>query len=294
MIRTRKIGNATISNIIEYVGPTHLPEATLPLFDRKVLDQESSWLVPRYYVPSMNKMVIAIQLWVVEVAGAVIVVDTGVGNRKPRSAERMNMLNTLTLAWLEAAGAKRERVTHVVLTHLHNDHVGWNTVLEDSRWVPTFPNARYLAPKIDFDFFLEDFKSNPNGLASAFPDSMLPIIDAGLFDTYPETAVIADTLHVRSARGHTPGMVSLRIGSGSEQGIFSADILHHPLQIIRPDWNTAFCILPEDAARTRAALLAEAADSCALFMPCHFPWPGCGYVRRQGDGYVFEAEITGI
>jgi glyoxylase-like metal-dependent hydrolase (beta-lactamase superfamily II) len=294
MIRTRKIGNATISNIVEYVGPTHLPEATLPLFDRKVLDQEASWLVPRYYVPSMDKMVIAIQLWVVEVAGAVIVIDTGVGNRKPRSAERMNMLNTLTLAWLEAAGAKRERVTHVVLTHLHNDHVGWNTVLEDGRWVPTFPNARYLAPKIDFDFFMEDFKSNPNGLASAFPDSMLPIIDAGLLDTYPETAVIADTLHVRSARGHTPGMVSLRIGSGSEQGIFSADILHHPLQIIRPDWNTAFCILPDDAARTRAAFLAEAADSGALFMPCHFPWPGCGYVRRQGDGYIFEAEITGI
>ncbi len=294
MIRTRKIGNATITNIVEYVGPTHIPEATLPLFDRKVLDEEASWLVPRYYVPSMDRMVIAIQLWVVEVAGAVIVVDTGVGNRKPRSAERMNMLNTLTLAWLEAAGAKRERVTHVVLTHLHNDHVGWNTVLENGQWVPTFPNARYLAPKIDYDFFSEDFKSNPNGLASAFPDSMLPIIDAGLFDTYSETAVIADTLHVRSARGHTPGMVSLRIGSGSEQGIFSADILHHPLQIIRPDWNTAFCILPDDAARTRSAFLAEAADSGALFMPCHFPWPGCGYVRRQGDGYVFEAEITGI
>lgn len=290
MISTRTLGNATVTNVVEYVGPTHDPAATFPDVDPVVLRQNAGWLAPTYWVPAMNRLVIAIQLWVVTVGDAVIIVDTGVGNRKPRPAARMNQLNTLTLAWLEAAGAARERVTHVVMTHLHGDHIGWNTLLDDGRWVPTFPNARYLAPRADYDYFLAQYQADPNGLAGPLADSLLPIRDAGLLDFFDPGARIADVLRVVAAPGHTPGMVTLHLEAGGPPAVFSADVMHHPLQIVQPSWNTAFCIIPDQARATRSAFLADAAAREALFMPCHFPLPGCGYVRRQGESYVFEAE----
>lgn len=290
MIRTRRLGDATVTNVVEYVGPTHDPAATFPDFDPAVLRRHAGWLAPAYWVPAMDRLVIAIQLWVVEVGDAVIVVDTGVGNRKPRPAARMNQLNTLTLAWLEAAGASRERVTHVVMTHLHGDHIGWNTVLEDGRWTPTFPNARYLAPKADYDYFLTQYQADPNGLGGPLADSLFPLRDAGLFGILDEGERVADVLRVAPAPGHTPGMVTLHLEAGGPPAVFSADVMHHPLQIVQPSWNTAFCIIPDQARATRAAFLADLAERGALFMPCHFPLPGCGYVRRQGESYVFEPE----
>jgi glyoxylase-like metal-dependent hydrolase (beta-lactamase superfamily II) len=291
MIRTRRIGSAKVTNVVEYVGPTHLPHATYPDFSEDMLSAHADWLVPTYWIPAMNRLVIAIQIWVVEVAGAVIVIDAGVGNHKPRATQRMHMLNTLTPAWLEAAGATRERVTHVVMTHLHQDHIGWNTVLEDGRWVPTFPNARYFAPKTEYEYFRERYDADPHdALAGALGDSLLPIEQAGLLDLLDGTERLADTLQVVPAPGHTPGMVTLHLASGGESGVFSGDIVHHPLQIVHPALNTVFCIDPRQARARRAACLAGAADREALLMPAHFPLPGCGYIRRQGDGFAFAAE----
>ncbi len=291
MIRTRMIGNVRVSNIVEYAGPTHDPALVFPDLDPAELARHAGWLVPNYWVPSMNRLVIAIQLWVVEVDGAVIVIDTGVGNRKHRAAARMDMLNTLTLLWLEAAGATRERVTHVVMTHLHNDHLGWNTVLEDGRWVPTFPRARYLAPKVDYQYFRALYDADPaNNLTGALADSLLPIQQAGLLDLFDETHCVADTLRVVPASGHTPGMVTLHLESAGQCGVFSGDVFHHPMQIVQPKVNSAFCVIGDKARAVRAAFLTAAAERGALVMPAHFPAPGCGYIRRQGGGYTFEPE----
>jgi glyoxylase-like metal-dependent hydrolase (beta-lactamase superfamily II) len=296
MVRTRMIGDARVTNVVEYVGPTHVPEATFPDLRPDTLRRHAESLAPQYWVPAMNRLVIAIQLWVMEVADAVILIDTGVGNRKHRAAARMDMLNTLTLPWLEAVGAARERVTHVVMTHLHGDHIGWNTMLEDDRWVPTFPHARYFAPLADYRYFRAIYDADPTDpLASALGDSLLPIEKSDqleLFDA--DTHCIADRLRVIPAVGHTPGMVTLQLESGGQSGVFAGDVLHHPLQILEPELNTAFCILSEQARAARAACLAGWADRGSLVMPVHFPAPGCGYVRRRGAGYIFEAEsLTG-
>jgi glyoxylase-like metal-dependent hydrolase (beta-lactamase superfamily II) len=285
MIRSWSIGDIRVTNLVEYFGPTHDPRATFPEFDPVV--GQIDRLPPGHYVAQMDRFVIAIQVWLVFAGDRIIVVDTGVGNFKPRPAARMNMLNTLVPAWLNAAGASREAVTDVVMTHLHSDHIGWNTTLEDGRWVPTFPKARYHVPKKDFEFF-RDLNDTGKAGDTSFADSLMPVLEAGLVDFVDQQKDLAGCLSVAEAYGHTPGQLNYWLRSKGETGVFSADILHHPVQILNPGWNTAFCILPDEAKRTRAAFLAKAADTNALVMPCHFPPPHCGYVRRQGDGYAYE------
>jgi glyoxylase-like metal-dependent hydrolase (beta-lactamase superfamily II) len=285
MIQSRMHGDVRITRVLEYSGPTHLPDFLFPDRDHSPIMANAAWLAPNHYVPAMNRLIVTIQIWVVHAGGNVILIDTGVGNHKPRPAERMNMLNSLVLPWLEAAGAGPDQVTHVVMTHLHTDHVGWNTVLADGRWVPTFPKARYLIPKGDFDPLKAQHEKTPNAV---FADSILPVVEAGLADMIDETREVAGCLVAEPAPGHSPGQLAFRLRSGGEEAIFSADVMHSPIQIARPDWNTRYCVMPDVARATRGAFLARAADREALIMPMHFGEPYCGYIRRQGEGYAFE------
>jgi glyoxylase-like metal-dependent hydrolase (beta-lactamase superfamily II) len=287
MIRSWSIGDAKVTSVVEYFGPTHVPEIAFPDFDPLIMATIAGGLPPGHWYPQINRFVIAVQIWILAIEDRLILVDTGVGNGKPRPAARMNMLNTLVPHWLYAAGATRENVTDVVMTHLHSDHIGWNTTFEDGRWVPTFPHARYHVPKQDFDYF-SALEAAGKPLDASLSDSLQPVIDAGLATFVDEEHLVAGHLSVRPAPGHTPGQLNYWLESRGESGVFSADILHHPVQILSPGWNSGFCMLPDEARKTRAAFLAEAADVGALVMPCHFPPPHCGYVRRVGGGYAYE------
>jgi glyoxylase-like metal-dependent hydrolase (beta-lactamase superfamily II) len=290
MIQTRKIGAARVTRVLEYAAPTHDPAFLFPELTAAELAAESGWLAPHHYIPAMNRLIVTIQLWVVHAAGNVIVIDTGVGNGKARGAARMSGLNNRVLEWLEAAGAGRQAVTHVVQTHMHVDHTGWNTVFEDGAWRPTFPNARYLMPKADFDHYSAAIGKAPDPIIDAsWPDSVLPVVEAGLVDFVRDDAgEIAGCLGVEPVPGHTPGMLSYRLRSDGEEGLFTADVMHSPIQIVKPELNTSYCSLPDEARRTRARVLAGAAERETLIMPMHFGAPCCGYVRRQGDGFRFE------
>jgi len=293
VIHHHAIGDARVTGVIEYSGPTHDPAFLYPAVDKAerdaVLQANASWLAPNHYVPHMDRLIVTIQLWVVQAGGNTIVIDTGVGNRKPRAAERMDRLNTLVMPWLDSIGAGPEQVTHVVMTHLHTDHVGWNTVEKDGRWAPTFPKARYLFPKDEFDYWkgLYD-KGDKDVNQGSFADSVLPVLDAGLGDFMDGTAEVAGCLAPEPVPGHAPGMLSFRLRSRGEEGLFCADILHNAIQIVRPDWNDRYCLWPDKALESRAAGLKRACERGALLMPMHLGAPYCGYVRRQGDGYRFE------
>jgi len=293
VIHHHSIGDARVTGVIEYSGPTHDPAFLYPAVDKAerdaVLQANASWLAPNHYVPHMDRLIVTIQLWVVQAGGNTIVIDTGVGNRKPRAAERMDRLNTLVMPWLESIGAGPQQVTHVVMTHLHTDHVGWNTVEKDGRWAPTFPKARYLFPKDEFDYWkgLYD-KGDKDVNQGSFADSVLPVLDAGLGDFMDGTAEVAGCLAPEPVPGHAPGMLSFRLRSRGEEGLFCADILHNAIQIVRPDWNDRYCLWPDKALESRAAGLKRACERGALLMPMHLGAPYCGYVRRQGDGYRFE------
>lgn len=289
MLRSWLIGDIKVSSLVEYYGPTHDPEFLYPDFSRSAFEASVAEFPPGHYYPQSDRLAIAIQMWIVEAGDNVILIDAGVGNHKQRpGVERMHMLNTLVPAWLEAAGLPPKRFTHVVMTHMHSDHVGWNTVLDGDKWVPTFPNARYFLPKADFDYFNGEYQAGSGADGGAFPDSVLPIVEAGLVEFITNQREIADCLQVVQAPGHTPGQLNYWVRSKGETGVFSADIFHHITQIYQPTWNTAFCILPDQARATRAKFLAEAAKAEALVMPCHFAPPHCGYIRTQGDGYAFE------
>ena len=290
MMQARRIGDARITRILEYAAPTHDPAFLFPDLPQADLDRQGAWLAPHHYIAHMNRLIVTIQLWIVHAGGNVIVVDTGVGNRKPRGVARMNLLNNQILPWLEAAEAAPAQVTHVVHTHLHCDHVGWDTVQADGRWVPTFPNARYLLPKVDFDYFTAEAEQRVNPIIdNALTDSVLPILEAGLADFIDGQKEIAGgVLGVEPAPGHSPGQLTFRVRSQGEEAIFSADVMHSPVQVVAPEINTSYCLDPAQARASRAALLARAAEREALIMPMHFGAPHCGYIRRQGDGYVFE------
>ena len=293
MIHHHSIGDARVTGVIEYSGPTHDPAFLYPAVDKAerdaVLKANAAWLAPNHYVPQMDRLIVTIQLWVVQAGGNTIVIDTGVGNRKPRAAERMDRLNTLVMPWLESIGAGPSQVTHVVMTHMHTDHVGWNTVEADGRWVPTFPKARYLFPKDEFDYWKSLYdKGDKDVNQGSFTDSVLPVIEAGLGEFMDGKAEVAGCLTPEPVPGHAPGMLSFRLRSRGEEGLFCADILHNAIQIVRPDWNDRYCLWPDKALESRAAGLKRACERGALLMPMHLGAPYCGYVRRQGNGYAFD------
>jgi glyoxylase-like metal-dependent hydrolase (beta-lactamase superfamily II) len=287
MIRSWRIGDIKVTSVVEYYGPTHVPEATFPEFDGAKAAVQAGLLPAGHWYPDIRRLTIAIQIWVVFAGSEVILIDTGVGNGKTRPAQRMNMLNTLVPQWMAAAGASREVVTHVVMTHLHSDHIGWNTMGDGDRWVPTFPNAAYFVPKDDFAHFKDEHERGKAGDTS-FADSLLPVVDAGLVTFVDRQKEIAEVLRVAPAPGHTPGMLNYWVSSNGETGVFSGDVLHHPIQILNPGWNTAFCLLADKAKATRRAFLNTAADAGARVMPCHFAPPHSGFVRRQGEEFRFE------
>jgi len=293
MIHHHAIGDARITGVIEYSGPTHPPDFLYPAVDKAerdaVLKANAHWLAPSHYAPGVDRLIVTIQLWVLRAGGNVILTDSGVGNRKPRPAERMDRLNTLVMPWLESIGAGPDQVTHVVMTHMHTDHVGWNTVEKDGKWVPTFPKARYLFPKEEFDYWQAQYDSGDKGVnGGSHVDSVLPIIEAGLADFMDGKSEVAGCLAPEPVPGHAPGMLSFRLRSRGEEGLFTADVMHNAIQIVRPDWNDRYCLWPDQALQSRAAVLKRAADRGALIMPMHLGAPYCGYVRRQGDGYAFE------
>ncbi len=291
MIQSRMIGDAKVTRVLEYTGPTHSPAFLLPEMPQETLQANGSWMAPNHWVPAMNKLVLTVQFWVVHAGGNIIVVDTGVGNFKPREGiPRMNMLNTLVPEWLEAAGAHPDKVTHVALTHLHIDHVGWCTRWQDGRWTPTFQNAKYFLPKDDF-LFCKTGRNKVEGMdvfGDAFFDSVMPVFDAGLSQMIAPGMEIADCLLAEAAPGHSPGQVTYRLRSRGEEAIFSGDVLHNPMQIAHPEFNSGYCIWSDQARTTRLNLLNAAADRNALVLPVHFGDPYCGFVRREGQGFRYE------
>lgn len=290
MIQTRQIGRARVTRVLEYSAPTHDPAFLFPDLAQADLDAMAAKLAPHHFVPAMNRLVITIQMWVVQIDDKVIVIDTGVGNGKPRTAPRMKNLNIRVGEWLEAAGAGFDKVTHVVQTHLHADHTGWNTVLQDGKWVPTFPNARYLMPRGDYEYWTDAIAKAPDiAMDNSWEDSVLPVIEAGVVDFIDADAgQILGCLAVEPVPGHTPGMLSYRLQSEGEEGLFCADVFHSPVQIYDPQINTAYCVLQDVARETRARVLSEAAERGTLIMPMHFGVPYCGYIRHDGDGYRLE------
>ncbi len=243
------------------------------------------WLYPNY-VSEKDELKLSIHALLVDAPGLRLVVDTCIGNDRPRSITGGQALSTAFLADLEAAGWSRESVEAVVCTHLHVDHVGWNTMLEGGRWVPTFPKARYLIGKSEYAYWSgESGKEQQTILA----DSVKPVFDAGLVDLVEMDHVLSDEIRLTPTTGHTPGHVSVAIESQGERAIITGDCLHHPCQIGHPEWSPLFDYDRKASAATRRAFVEGLAGKPVLVIGTHFATPTAGHIVRDGDAWRLEA-----
>lgn len=279
------LGGVRITRILELPPMAFDPSMFLQTTRDEVL-RRRDWLVPSFATPN-GDIILHFQAFVIEAGGKRILVDPCVGNDKPRSHPLLDQLDTAFLTRLSGAGFPRENIDYVLCTHLHVDHCGWNTMLVDGSWVPTFPNARYLFAEAEVDFVQKD-TAEPDARA-IYEDSVRPIIDAGLADFVGPGHAVVDEVWLQPTPGHTPGHCSIFISSQGQHAVLTGDVIHHPLQIALPEVSSNFCWKPDTAVATRRTLLEGAASDRTLLIGAHFAGPTAVYAIPDGDAWIVEA-----
>ena len=286
------IGDMTVSRIVEYEGPIFPPGFLFPDADDETLRAHADWLQPAFIDPDSGHLIMSFHSYVVRTPRHTILVDTCLGNHKHRpQRDFWHMRDGPYLADLAAMGIAPEDVDFVMCTHLHVDHVGWNTRLIDGRWVPTFPNARYLFGRRELEHWQSvaaagSVESVNHG---SYQDSVLPVVEAGQAVLVDDGHTLDDGIWVEDAPGHTPGNAMIRLKSAQGNAVLTGDTIQHPLQLARPDWSSAFCDDPVLSRESRTRLIEAAADTDTLVLTGHFPDPVAGrIVSATGGGFRFR------
>ena len=288
-----QIGDTRITRVEELMGPLFDPTQFFPDFDPAVFEQHSDWLYPNHADKATGRIIASMHSWLIETPHHKMLVDTCIGNDKDRMPYRD--WHQMKSPWpdnLAATGVTPEEIDFVMCTHLHVDHVGWNTRLDNGQWVPTFPNAKYIFAKTEYEFWkTERERVDPDTFGAVnnqtFDDSVVPIMHlAELIEGVTE--LVPDLITLTPAPGHTPGSITIDLASKGKQAIFTGDICHHPIQVFEPGWNSAFCEIPESARATRETVLEKCLNLGALMLPAHFGSSFAGYVRDSSDGFSFE------
>jgi glyoxylase-like metal-dependent hydrolase (beta-lactamase superfamily II) len=273
-------GKVKITKIVELetVGSTRF---ILPLASNEEI-RKLPWLIP-HFATEEGRLKMSIHSLVVETPARRIVVDTGLGNDKQgRNVPTWNNRNVPYLETLTQAGFPPDSIDTVLCTHLHVDHVGWNTRLVDGQWVPTFANARYVFGKTEYEHW-RDHSEAPDRKA-VFDDSVKPIVDAGKADLIASDAKLCDEITAIPTPGHSPGHLSILVQSAGEQALLTGDVAHHPCQMAHLDWSSTVDSDPVQSAVTRRQLFSRFADQPTLVIGGHFD---AGHIRRDGDAFKF-------
>lgn len=285
------LGDVDVIRVQEMHGPIMPPAQFFPDIPAQAWRDNEAMLVPDHLDSDGDMVQVAMQTWLLRSEGRTILVDTGVGNDKTRPAvAAWDHLGLPYLANLAVAGVQPEDVDLVINTHLHVDHVGWNTRLVGGDWVPTFPNATYLMPRPDFEHW--NPANNP-GIAggvnqNVFEDSVQPVYAAGQVQLWEGDHVVDANLRLEAAPGHTPGSSVLKLVSGGDHALFAGDLMHTPLQVLLPEHDSCFCEDPATARTTRRQLLGWAADHNALVLPAHFSGQSALEVSEQGGSFTIK------
>ena len=293
-MRTLKRGDVTVQRVVDVERLVVAADEFLTGASREGVRAEQSWLGPDFIDPDTQQLIWSVQSFLVRTPRQTILVDTCCGNGRDRGeGNRFHQLNTPYLDNLAAAGVRPEEVDIVFCTHLHGDHVGWNVQQVDGRWVPTFPNARYLMGRTEYEFWRE---AVPRGIGSygtraAFDDSVMPIVAAGL-------AVLVDTdrgsvheldgsMVLENLPGHTPGQAGLHIRSPQGDILISGDAIHHPVQVANPAWHSWADVDSDASTATRRGMIERYGDTDTVILTAHFRAPTAGRIVSHGNGARF-------
>ena len=301
---TWQVGDVSVTRIDELTLEFGLTQL-LPEADPEQLARHRDRLGPGSVQTGTDRLVVSTHSWLLRTPRHVVLIDTAAGNGKHRPAvPALDRLNEPYLARLAAAGVRSEDVDYVLITHLHSDHVGWNTWLQDGRWVPTFPHARHIFSALEQAYnaaFAEGraaaacaalgprVKLPPEGM---YDDSVRPVLEAGLVELVDVGGggAVLDGLSFVPTPGHSVDHASIRLVSRGEEAFFAGDVVHHPLQVYEPRLRSCFCEFPEAALASRQSVLADAAARGALVFTAHFAESSVGRVSHAGDGYAWRFE----
>ena len=277
-------GGLTIRRIVEQEEGFAPIRAFLPDLTEEQLAANRGWLEPRGLDPANDQVVLCFQSYVVRTPHHTILVDTCIGNDKDRPGRpRWNMKSDQSyMRGLAALGLSVEDIDIVVCTHLHADHVGWNTRLLDGRWVPTFPNARYVFSEKELAHWTaqtDEVRKKP------LTDSVLPIVAAGRATLVGDGYEVDDHVRLLPTPGHTPHHASVLAGKANDLALFTGDAIHSPLQARYPELSMSSDSDGALAARTRRSLLERLCDTPTLCCTAHFPSPSAGRITRWGEGF---------
>jgi glyoxylase-like metal-dependent hydrolase (beta-lactamase superfamily II) len=287
------LGDFTVASVSDLDRLEFPGRHVFPDFAETVLDEEAHWLAPTFVEPKSKKLLLAFQGFLIRTPRHTVLVDCCIGNDKarPHRPAWHKRTDGPFLDNLAALAVAPEQVDFVLCTHLHADHVGWNTRLRDGRWVPTFPNARYVFARKEYEAWERAWRADPSEPEShgAFADSVLPVVEAGRAVLVEQDHQIEDGVWLEPAPGHSPGNVVINIKSGAGRGLCSGDVMHHPVQCARPEWSSNFCEDPALSRQTRTALIERLADSDVRLFAAHFVAPRGGRIVRHGARFRFSA-----
>ena len=284
-----RVGEIEIARVLEFEAALFEPTMLYPEATREIIERHRTWLEPTLMDPASGLLSFAFHSTVIKTPRATILVDTCSGNDKERPHKlRYHRKNLPYLANLTAAGFAPENIDYVLCTHLHADHVGWNTRLIDGRWTPTFPNARYLFARQEWEHWRvaelrAEYTTDPY-----YEDSLLPIMESGRAELVATDYAFDDNVWIEPWPGHTPGHVCVVAQCQGASVVLSGDIMHTALQCAEPQFNSCFCVEGEAARTTRRRLLETFADTPVMLIPAHFPTPTAGWIRSRDGLFRFH------
>jgi len=285
-----RIGEVTVTRVTETIIDMAPPERLFPDWRPQLLNGEERRFAPSAPERLRERIPTSVHSWLVKTPTATILVDTGIGNGKTRPQAFFDHLDTPYLERLAAAGVMPEQVDYVLITHIHTDHVGWNTRRVDGRWVPTFPNASYIFPRRGHDYFSSaEGRARPN--YRMYEDSILPIIAAGQARMVaPEGEEVLPGIRYLPTPGHSVDHMSISMVSQAQEALFAGDVMHGPIQVHAPELSSVFCADPAQAKRSRDWVLNHCAERDVLYFSSHFAETSAGRIVRGSGGYLWNFE----
>jgi glyoxylase-like metal-dependent hydrolase (beta-lactamase superfamily II) len=290
-MKPRQLGQISLARILEREEPAFVATQLIPSATKEALDPYRSWLEPNALDPATGLLILPIQTYVVRTRHHNILIDTCLGEDKTvRWHQPWHKMRDLSfLQDLAVLGLRPEDIHYVMCTHLHGDHVGWNTRLIGGRWVPTFPNARYVISHSELDYFRAfNRMASADEYEECIDESVLPIVEAGQAVLVGNDFALDDEVWIEPMPGHTPGHYGVRLRSNGAEGVMIGDLMHSPVQCAEPDWHAGSDLEPAVARQSRRQFLEAVADTDTLVLTAHFPSPSIGHIRRHAAAFRFN------